>query len=102
MGTMQRYIYIKFESRGNTGLPEKIVERLAVFEDNDDPTFLAETLESWAAETGRTMGTVLSVSQQAARKMLNHHVSVAVSDKELAERERVKGLFNGRAKQTGS
>lgn len=94
----QRRIYIKFESRDNRGFPEKVVERLAIFDDKDDPAYLAETLESWAAETGRTMGTVLSVSKQAARQLLNHHADVGLSTKEKAEDERVKALFNGRAK----
>lgn len=93
---MQRRVYIRFESRDNKGLPEKVVERLAVFDDNDDPAYLAETLESWAAETGRTMGTVLIVSKQKARQLLNHHVNVGLSDAEKKEDARVKALFNGR------
>lgn len=96
---MQRRIYIKFESRDNMGFPDKVVERLAVFEDKDDPAYLAETLEAWAAETGRTMGTVLTVSKQTAKQMLNHHVDVSLSPAKIAEQERVRGLFNGRAKK---
>jgi len=96
---MQRRIYIKFESRDNAGFPDKVVERLAVFEDNDDPAYLAATLESWAAETGRTMATVLQYDKATAKKVLNHHVDVSETPAQLAERERVKGLFNGRAKR---
>jgi hypothetical protein len=97
---MQRHVYIKFESRDNMGLPDKVVERLAIFDDKDDPTYLAETLASWASETGQTMATVLTVSKAQAKQHLKRHVSGVVkpSDTETKERERVKGLFNGRAK----
>jgi len=81
------------------GFPDKVVERLAIFDDKDDPTYLAETLVDWASETSRTMATVLTVSKAQARKHLRSHANNVVkpSDKEIRERERVKGLFNGRS-----
>ena len=66
---MQRQIYIRMEWRDNKAFPIKSLERLAVFDDQDDPEFLSETLEEWAGSTAKSLALTMTMTKDDVTKL---------------------------------
>lgn len=76
---MQRQVYVRFEWRSNDGTPLKTLERLAVFDDKDDPDYLSETLEEWAADTARSMSVLMTITKAQIKQLRQEAIRRLVS-----------------------
>jgi hypothetical protein len=72
------------EYRDNKAFPIKTLERLAVFEDKDDPEYLSELMEEWAGDTAKSLAVTMHISKKDMKELRKSAIRSMIAEKDGA------------------